>query len=311
MRLPAVRFGVLGSSGFLGGAVSKQLDQERAETAGTSLSAGVDLRDLAATREWFAENRPEIVLNCAAYVGGIQFGLDHPIELFDNNLQMTLNIYRCCAEFQVRRLVNPISNCIYPARATLFRESEVWDGPLDRSVLVYGMARKMHFIGSVAYGKQGRLDSINIVLPNMYGPGDHFDPVRSHALGGLIRKIVSAHRTGAPQVEVWGTGAPVREWLYIHDGARAMLAATVAGGTADLINVGTGVGYSILETARKIGEIAGYRGEFVCDPSRPDGAPHKTLDGTRGTTHLQWEPLVSFDDGLKRTIDWYLERHPA
>jgi GDP-L-fucose synthase len=301
---------VLGHTGFLGGVVARKLAEAEVPHVGASLSAGLDLRELPALRVWFEGHRPASVLNCAAYVGGIQFGLKHPVAIFENNLQITLNIYRCCAEFEVTRLVNPISNCIYPSGATLFREPEVWDGPLDDSVLIYGMARKMHFVGARAYAQEFGLDPINVVLPNLYGPGDHFDPLRSHALGGLISKIVDAHRHRRPEVVIWGSGRPVREWLYVDDGADAMLAGLRAESFGDLINVGTGQGSSILETAELIRDLVGYQGALVCDTSKMDGAPWKTLDGTRGRARLGWSPKVSFEVGLRRTIDWYLSNHP-
>ncbi len=291
--------------------MARKLTEQGVPHVGTSLSAGVDMRDLSVLRAWFGAHRPGAVLNCAAYVGGIQFGLKHPVAIFENNLQITLNTYRCCAEFGIGRIVNPISNCIYPSKATLFREEEVWDGPLDDSVLIYAMARKMHFVGARAYAQEHGNDPINVVLPNMYGPGDHFDPLRSHALGGLISKIVGAHRTGSREVVIWGSGKPIREWLYVDDGADAMLAGLGADSFPDLINVGTGEGQSILETARLIQKLVGYAGELVCDPSKMDGAPCKTLDGIRGRARLRWEAKVPFEEGLRRTVAWFVANSPV
>lgn len=307
----ARRVAVLGQTGFLGGVVSRKLTERGVAHARTSLSAGVDMRDLAALRAWFDTHRPNAVFNCAAYVGGIQFGLKHPVELFENNLQMTLNLYRCCAEFDVWRMVNPISNCVYPSKATLFRELEVWDGPLDDSVLIYGMARKIHFVGARAYTQEFGLDVVNIVLPNMYGPGDHFDPMRSHALGGLIKKILDARDTGKAEVVIWGTGKPIREWLYIDDGANAMLAAMDAQSFPDLINVGTGEGASILDTAKLIQQLVGYSGELVLDTTKMDGAPCKTLDGSRGRALLDWKAETPLEEGLRKTITWYVENQAS
>lgn len=302
---------VLGHTGFLGTVVTRHLEEVGAFHAGASLSSGVDMRELDELRRWFDEARPDVVLNCAAYVGGIQFGLKHPVQIFENNLAMTLNIYRSCAEFGVKRLVNPISNCIYPSQASLFREPEVWDGPLDDSVLIYGLARKLHFVGARAYEQEFGFDTLNIVLPNMYGPGDHFDPMRSHALGALISKIVNAHRHAHPEVTIWGTGKPIREWLYVEDGADAMLAALDVARFPDLINVGTGVGSSILETAELIKQLVGYQGALVCDTTKMDGAPCKTLDGSRGRDLLGWEAKVPFEEGLRLTIDWFVENDRA
>jgi GDP-L-fucose synthase len=171
------------------------------------------------------------------------------------------------------------------------------------------MARKMHFIGAQAYADGTGLESLNIVFPNIYGPGDHFDPIRSHALGALIAKIVNAKRSDDPEVIIWGTGTPVREWMYIDDAASAMAKCLDAPPYRDLINVGTGQGVSILETAQVIQRLVGYEGKLVCDTSRPDGAPHKTLDGSRGTSLLEFVPQHDFESGVRETIAWYLTRY--
>ena len=267
----------------------------------------MDLRDNSATQALFESNRPSYVLNCAAYVGGIQFGYKHSAELFHNNLLITLNLLAAARDFGVRRIVNPISNCAYPAQATLFKESEFWDGPLHESVLVYGFVRKAAWVGSWAYHKQYGLDVINLILSNMYGPEDHFEEERSHALGALIMKIVRAKRHNLPEVVVWGSGRPVREWLHVDDGAEAMVRGIAAPQTIEPVNVGIGSGISILEMARLIKQKVGYEGQLVLDESKPDGAPFKTVDGSRGSDVLGWTPVRNFEKGVKDTIDWYLK----
>lgn len=300
---------VLGATGFLGSAVCCRLQAAGVPHFEASLSLGVDFRDYGQIKEAFERTRPDVVLNCAAYVGGIQFAYEHSISIFNNNLLMTVNIYRVCDEYRIQRLVNPISNCIYPSKARVFKEDEVWDGPLDESVLVYGMARKMHWVGAWAYRQEKGLDVINLVFPNMYGPGDHFDPVRSHALGALIAKIVKAKQNDEPRVIIWGTGTPVREWLYIDDGAAAMIGAVSVESYAGLINVGCGTGVSIIELAEMIKREVGYKGKLELDPSRPDGAPHKTLDGSRAKQLLNWEPSYSLELGLRQTIERFVSDH--
>lgn len=298
---------VTGATGFLGKRVCRLLDSMKKDYHPTSLSSGVDLRDPNQTLSLFQSVRPIYVLNCAAFVGGIQFGYKHPAELFRHNLLMTINLLEACQAEGVRRLVNPISNCAYPARATLFKEDEFWDGPLHESVLVYGFVRKASWVGSYAYHKQFGLDVLNLILSNMYGPEDHFEEERSHALGALVMKIVRAKLNNVPEVVVWGTGKPVREWLHVDDGAQAMVRGLDAATTSEPVNVGVAQGISIAEMAERIAAHVGYSGELRFDTSKPDGAPYKTVDGRRGAALLNWVPEIGFDAGLKQTIEWFMD----
>lgn len=298
---------VTGCTGFLGKRVCRQLMAQGREFIGTSLSSGLDLRDRQATIDFLQQVKPRHVLNCAAYVGGIQFGYKHPAELFHNNLHMTLNLLEAASQSKVSRIVNPISNCAYPGAATFFKEEEFWDGPLHESVLVYGFARKASWVGAWAYAKQHDLDVVNLILSNMYGPEDHFEEERSHALGALVMKIVRAKQARQPQVVVWGSGRPVREWLHVDDGAEAMIRALDVATCLDPINIGVGKGISVLEMAQLIKELVGYEGELVLDPSKPDGAPYKTVDGSRGLQHFGWQPSKDFKQGVAEAIAWYIE----
>jgi len=298
---------VTGGTGFLGGRVCRKLGLRGLEYQATGLRLGVDLRDRDATFDLFSTTRPEYVINCASLVGGIQFGYRHPVELFTDNLRMTINVLEAVKEFGVRRLIQPISNCVYPGAAEVFREPAIWDGPIHESVLVYGFVRKAAWVGSWAYQRQHGVDSINIVLPNLYGPEDHFEEERSHALGALVMKIVRAKQDNLPQVVIWGSGKPVREWMHVDDGAEAMVLGLNAAPFVDVINVGVQKGISILDLAAMIKEFAEYEGELVLDTSKPDGAPHKTIDGRRGETHLGFRSAVPFRDGVGETVRWYVD----
>jgi len=298
---------VTGSTGFLGKRVCRLLKLKGLDYVETSLSLGLDLRDKEATLEFIKKTQPTYVLNCASFVGGIQFGAKHPVELFQNNLQITLNLLHAAHESGVKRVVNPISNCAYPGKATLFKEEEFWDGPLHDSVLVYGFVRKAFWVGSWAYAQQHDMDVVNIILSNMYGPEDHFEEERSHALGALIMKFVKAKQNNEPFVNVWGSGKPVREWLHVDDGAEAMVRSLKAVRTVEPVNIGVAQGVSIIEMAELISSYVGYEGEIKLDPTKPDGAPHKTVDGSKGEALLGWKPKIEFEEGVKSTIQWYLE----
>lgn len=298
---------VTGATGFLGKRVCRLLDKQNKPHIKTSLSLGLDLRDQSATFNFFEKHKIDFVINCAAFVGGIQFGYKHPAELFQNNLLMTISLLEAVKRYQIKRIVNPISNCAYPAKATLFKEEEFWDGPLHESVMVYGFVRKASWVGSWAYNKQFGVDSLNLILSNMYGPEDHFEEERSHALGALIMKFVKAKKQNLPNVCVWGTGTPVREWLHVDDGAEALVRGLGAEARLEPINVGVASGISIKDLALLIKKIVGYNGEIIFDTTKPDGAPYKTVDGTKGAQLLNWKPSINLEKGIQDTVEWYLK----
>jgi GDP-L-fucose synthase len=298
---------VTGVTGFLGKHVCRKLEKQRLNFHKSSLSLGADLRDASQCDALFSKTKPDFVLHCAAYVGGIQFGLKHQAEMFYNNLMISLNIFECCVKYKVKRLVNPISNCAYPGNATLFKENEFWNGPLHDSVATYGMVRKISHIGALAYRKQYDLDTVNLILSNMYGPDDHFDEERSHALGALIKKIVDAKINNHDSVVVWGTGKPVREWLFVEDGAEAMIRAMDIPPYSDIINIGVSKGISIKDMAEMICDAVKYDGKLVFDYSKEDGAPYKTVDGSCGKEIFKWQPETDFVKGLEKTVNWYTQ----
>ena len=297
---------VTGATGFLGTRVCRRLDALGLAYERTSLSLGTDLRDRSAAIALFERVGARKVLHCASFVGGIQYGYKYPADIFSNNLPMIANVFEAARLTGVQRIVNPISNCVYPAHLTLFREEELWDGPLHESVMVYGLARKISWAGAWAYHRQYGLDTVNLILSNMYGPEDHFEAERSHALSALVKKFADAKREGAPEVVVWGTCTPVREWLYVDDCAEAMIRALDCEATEEPVNVGVAQGVSVKELAETIGRRVGFEGKIVYDTSKPDGAPYKTVDGARGAALLGWTPPTSLETGIDETVKWYL-----
>ena len=299
---------VPGGNGFLGTRVVKKLKEKDIGFVSLSLRDGIDFRDFRRTKELFEREEFDAIINCAAFVGGIQFGYEKPGELFYNNILMSTNLIECSRLASVKRFINPISNCSYPGHLTRdFEESEWWDGPLHESVLVYGFVRKASWVQSWAYHKQYGFEAINLIMPNMYGPGDHFDEARSHALGALIMKFVEAKRKEQPQVVVWGTGKPIREWLYVDDGAEVLIKAFEIEPTSEPINVGVGRGISILELAELIKDTVGYNGKIILDKSKPDGAPYKTMGNTRLKSIFNWMPPTSLREGIEETVKWYID----
>jgi len=296
---------VTGSNGFLGKGVCRLLKSKNIFFEGISRSHGPDLLNRISVIDYFNQIKPEKVIHCASYIGGIKFGISREAEIFHNNLHMTLNLFEASNLNKIKRIVNPISNCAYPASSTFFKEDEFWNGPLHDSVMVYGMVRKLSWVGARAYARQYNLDTINLILSNMYGPDDYFDEERSHALGALIMKIVNAKNKRINKVIIWGSGKPVREWLHVDDAAEAMVRALDVTSNIDPINIGIGKGISIWELANMIKELVQYEGELVLDKTKPDGAFYKTVDGSRAAKHFGWVPQREFKNGVEETIEWY------
>ena len=295
---------VTGATGFLGQRVCKLLDVRGIRYVGASKSLGADLRDSDATRALFLQNHPSHVIHCASFGGGIQVNYDNPVQIFRDNMAMTMNVLHMSSSTAVERVVQPIANCAYPAAASVFREAEFWDGPMHESVMVTGFTRKAAVVGAWAYKRQFGLDTISMVLPNCYGIGDHIDPVRSHALGALIVKTLRAKALGKEYITVWGTGTPVREWLYADDAAEALIRGMTCAPHEGVVNVGVERGISVRELAEMIAKEVGFTGMLRFDASKPDGAAHKVIDGAIGRELLGWSPPVGLADGIRRTVAW-------
>ena len=298
---------VAGGNGFLGKRVVKKLSEKNLNFTALSLRDGVDFRNPQQIMEVFQKERFDAVINCAGFVGGIQFGYEKPGEMFYNNILISTNLIEASRLISVKRFINPIPNCSYPAHLTKdFNEEEWWDGPLHESALAHGFARKASWVQSWAYYQQYGFQTINLILPNMYGPGDHFEENRSHALGALLMKIVEAKRNNQPEVVVWGSGTPVREWLYVDDGAEVLIKAMDIEPTIEPINVGVGGQVSMLELVELLRKIVEYNGKIVLDKSKPDGVPFKTMDNSRLKKVFKWVPPTGLREGITKTVEWYI-----
>lgn len=298
---------VTGGSGFLGTALVPKLKSDGHAVEILSRRHGVDLLDAKAAADFLAAATPDLVIHCAADVGGIAYAQRHPVRIFENNMQIGMNLVKALVSAGVKNFLNVMPNCIYPGHLTLYREGELWDGEIHPSVLAYGLPRKALIGLCRAYAQECGLKSAHLIFPNMYGPGDHMDPVRSHALGALMQKIVQAKRQGAKNVEIWGSGKPVREWIYVADAARAIASATdiFSELVDEVLNVGVGKGISILDSARLIAKVVGWNGEFVYDPNYPDGASEKRLDAARFEKIFGWLPDTPLEEGIRKTVAWH------
>lgn len=298
---------VAGATGFVGSGVIRLLRKKKLQYIPASLSLGVDFLNFKQTQQFLKKHKPTTIIHAAAYVGGIKFGLDHAGEMYYKNTVMTTNLIEAARISGVDKFISLIGNCAYPgAKRRYLKETEFWDGPLHESVLMYGMVRKAQWAQTWAYQHQYAMKFVNLVFTNMYGPGDHFDKERSHALAALLLKFVKAKEEGIPEVSVWGTGKPVRDWLYIDDGAEAIVRAIDLHYFVDPINVGTGKGVSIKNLALLIKKAVGYKGTLTFDTSKPDGAAFKIMDIKRSKKIFKWQPTTSVEDGIKKTYDWYI-----
>ena len=214
---------VLGTNGFVGKHVKLLLEKEGIQFFEIEGKTKVNLFDQDEIDVFLNKNKIEKIINCSAFVGGISYGYKFPVEMLVSNTQMIINLYNAAKNNQVKHIVNPISNCAYPGNIQVYREEDFWKGPPHSSVFYYGLSRRNLVAISNSFNEQYGIESSNVVLSNMYGPKDHFDIERSHALGALVKKICDAKMNGDHEVEIWGTGNPVREWLYVHDGARALI----------------------------------------------------------------------------------------
>jgi GDP-L-fucose synthase len=297
---------ILGANGFLGKNVTSLLN-EKYDYKIFKLNGKneLDLTKDDLFNDYLSKNKIDYIINCAAFVGGIAYGYDFPAELLSKNTVMASNIYKAAYENGVKLLVNPISNCAYPKDQNLYEEKNFWDGAPHESVFEYGFSKKFFVALGNAYFREYNFSSANIVLSNMYGPHDHFDEKKSHALGALIKKIYDAKLNNFKNVEIWGTGKPIREWLYVTDGADALIKSTALKENSYFFNIGVNKGMSIKEMAVLIAKIIDWDGEFIFDTSKPDGAKEKRVLGKFTEKNFNWSPQISLENGIRSTVEWY------
>jgi GDP-L-fucose synthase len=292
---------VTGGTGFFGSAVGRLLASLDAEARLIGASEH-DLRDMDACLG--ALDDAEIVIHLAANAGGIGYNLRNPAPLVHDNVLIGANVFEACHQLGVPKLVAVSSVCAYPKNPPVpFSESELWSGYPEGSNAPYGVAKRVLSVLSDSYRRQYGLNSCVPVPTNLYGPGDNFDPEDSHVIAAMIHKYVHAREGGESQVVLWGTGEPTREFLYVDDGARALLLAAEHCDTSEPFNVGTGIETSVGEIAETIARLVGYEGETVWDTSRPDGQQRRFLDVQRAREWLGFEAEVPLEEGLRRTID--------
>ena len=298
---------VVGSKGFLGSWVKKMLLADtNHETLEISGKESLDITKIEDLQNFVSKHKPEAIINCAAFVGGISYGYKYPARLLYENSKIALNLYEISRKNDVGILINPISNCAYPGHLTTYVESQFFDGPPHESVYNYGIAKRLSVDLGNGYFEQYKFSSANVVLSNMYGPEDHFDIERSHALGALVKKICDAKINNIQKVEIWGSGKPIREWLYVQDGANALIKSLDLEKGHHFFNVGVQKGISIIDLANTIKKIVNWDGEFFYNADKPDGVYEKKVDGSKGESKLNWMPDIDLEYGIEKTVEWYM-----
>ncbi|WP_075836710.1 GDP-L-fucose synthase family protein [Deinococcus marmoris] len=299
------RIYLAGHRGLVGGAILRRLQAEGYGNLVTRTSAELDLRDQAAVKAFFEQERPEYVFLAAAKVGGILANSTYPAQFLYDNLMIAANVIHASHKTGVRKLLNLGSSCIYPRLAPQpLREESLLTGPLEDTNRAYAVAKIAAIELCDHYRAQYGDDFISAMPTNLYGPGDNFDLQGSHVLPALMRKIVEAREANAPQVEVWGSGTPLREFLYVDDLADACLFLMQNVSESGPINVGTGKDLAIRELAELIAKEVGYTGQLAFDASKPDGTPRKLMDISH-LGKLGWQAETSLQIGIQKTLDWY------
>jgi GDP-L-fucose synthase len=306
------RIYVAGHRGLVGAAICRALEQAGCGPVIRRTHAELDLCDQAAVNNFFETETPEIVFLAAARVGGIHANSTYPADFIRDNLQIQTNVIDAAWRYGARKLLFLGSSCIYPKHATQpMAEEALLTGSLEPTNEWYAIAKIAGLKMCQAYRQQYQFDAISLMPTNLYGPGDNFHPDNSHVLPALIARFYQARIRDLPQVTIWGTGTPRREFLHVDDLARAALMLMERYSGDSPINVGTGADIQIIDLARMVADAVGYRGQILTDPSRPDGTARKLLDVSR-LNEMGWKPAISLDAGIRGTCQWYAEhRHQS
>jgi len=322
---------VTGGAGFLGSFITKKLIQRSAADILIPRIEYYNLVDRDAIRRLLDESMlppekrpahltPEgfhpssfslhpsnlVIIHLAARVGGIGANLEHPAEFFYDNLMMGAELMHQAWKLGVQKFVALGTVCAYPKFTPVpFKEDNLWDGYPEETNAPYGLAKKMLLVQAQAYRQQYGFNAIFLLPVNLYGPGDNFNPQSSHVIPALIRKCLDAQERGEKEIIVWGDGSPTREFLYVEDAAEGILLATEKYDSLEPVNLGSGFEISIKDLVEMIARLTGYEGKLVWDTSKPNGQPRRSLDITRAEKHFGFRAATTFEEGLRRTIEWY------
>jgi GDP-L-fucose synthase len=306
------RFLVTGGAGFLGSFVMEHLRAKGAERIVAPTIDEINLTDTLSVRRLMADLKPEVILHLAARVGGIGANRDYPAEFFYDNLMMGTNIIHEAWKAGARKVVAIGTVCSYPKNPPVpFKEDDLWNGYPEETNAAYGLSKKMLIVQAHAYRHQYGFDTVVLMPVNLYGPRDNFNLETSHVIPAFILKCLAAKEGGKGEVVMWGDGSPTREFLYVEDAARGILLAAERYDGDQPVNLGSGREISIRDLVAKLATLLDYTGRIVWDTSKPNGQPRRLLDVSRAKEAFGFTAEMSFDEGLRRTVEWYLAKRKA
>jgi GDP-L-fucose synthase len=303
---------VTGGGGFLGSAVVQRLADAGAREVFVPRKADYDLRTSSGVQRALSDGRPDVVIHLAAVVGGIGANRENPGRFFYENAAMGIELMEQARRAGVDKFVQVGTVCSYPKFTPVpFHEDDLWNGYPEETNAPYGLAKKMLLVQAQAYREQYGFNAIYLIPVNLYGPGDNFDPASSHVIPALIKKCVDARAAGADHIDAWGTGSASREFLYVDDAANGIVLAAERYDGPLPVNLGVGHEITIRKLVELIARLTGFRGSIKWDQSKPDGQPRRALDTSRARELFGFTSSMTFEAGLRRTIDWYVAHGPG
>ena len=299
---------ILGGTGFIGKKIYQQL-KKKYSIKNLSLSNGNDLRKENTLKKHLKNHNYDLIINCAAYIGGLHFIQKRKADILSNNSKIYLNLYSSLIQLKNRpKIINLISNCVYPGHHKIQEESKIFDGPIHSSVEALGLTKMLLLKLSYYYSYQFNISSLNLVLPGVYGPGDYIDTERSHALNGIIVRMIKLKESKKYEFEIWGSGKPKREWIFIDDVAKAVnfyVNNNKFIKNHKILNVGQNKSYSINYIAKEVRKILKFKGKLINNKVYQDGAIKKQLDNKNFKKIVKRFKFKNFKVGLKKTINYY------
>lgn len=308
MDLSNKRICVTGGAGFLGTHLIKKLNARGAHEIFIPKIEDYDLVNPDDIRRMLDDSKPDVIIHLAAHVGGIGANMEKPAEFFYDNLMMGVQLMHESWKRGLEKFVAIGTICAYPKFTPIpFKEENLWDGYPEETNAPYGLAKKMLLVQAQAYRQQYGFNAIFLLPVNLYGPGDNFNPKSSHVIPALIRKCLEAKDQGAEQIVAWGDGSPTREFIYVEDAAEGIVLATEKYDGSEPVNIGSSFEISIKDLTEKIARMTSFEGKIVWDTTKPNGQPRRKLDTSRADQYFGFLAKTDFDQGLQKTIDWYIK----